>query len=688
MNPIRSFLQTSTALTQTAWAGARQRALGFKDNQSGAVAIIFALVMIPVLGLAGSALDYSRVSQDRSHTLAAADSAALAGVRSLRGSDAEVETTIRNYLDANLPANLVGVPFEYVISPDRTSLRVTVTSYTETTLLNVVGISQIDWSITSEAANNSIFTEIALVLDVTGSMRTHMDALRTAAGDFVDVIFDGQDTIDEARIALVPYRYTVNIGNGATQLSWMDTAGQARFHGVNFENQEMRHEDCRPSPPPPPPPGPPPPPPGPPSPPPPPPPPGPPPPPPPPPSPPSPPPPPAGGSDWGAYEGEVLEGLYAQTNANERAADAVMLDMVIDRNLAIAERASEVVDELVGVTSAQADESYGYSVGLWPYGPRPLFIPDDGDCSRTGPSEVNHFHLFEAMEEPWAGCVEARPEPFDTSDTPPGGHPDSRWVPYLWPDEQDGINGSNPNARARNDYLRTNNLRPSDLWDRDWQQRDRQRFVWKYNVDETGGSVDEDYSSFIEQGPNAACPEPIVPLTNSRAELDGAISNLRSVGASGTNSAFGMTWGWRVLSPGAPFTEGLPYSPENTRKIIILMTDGVNDVTEQRNGYNRADYGAYGYLQQRRLGRTRPQAQNELDSKLREVCNEVARTGVEITVYTVMFDPQGGLPSSLANIYRDCATEPEMFFQASNSSDLVTAFNDIAADIRRLRLTR
>jgi hypothetical protein len=379
---------------------------------------------------------------------------------------------------------------------------------------------------------------------------------------------------------------------------------------------------------------------------------------------------------------------------HDAGADNVMFHMVLDRSFAFIDRAgetvSDVADELVGVREAEASENYGYGVGGWPHGPRPRTIPNDGDCSRRGPSEVNHFHLFEAMGEQWAGCVEARPEPFDTSDTPPGGGRggDTRWVPYLWPDERDGVNGSNPMRIHATTILPTNNLRPNQIWNRDWGHDDRQRFVWKYNLDEVGGSVDADYSSFIEQGPNAACPEPIVPLTGSRAELDRAIDGLRSVGAAGTNSAFGMVWGWRVLSPGVPFTQGLPYDPENTRKIIILMTDGVNDVTEQRNSYNRADYGAYGYLRQGRLGNNRNQAQARLDRKLREVCSEVQRTGREIMVYTVMFDPQGGLPPSLRSLYRDCATEADMFFQASDSADLVSAFNDIAADIRRLRLTQ
>lgn len=370
-----------------------------------------------------------------------------------------------------------------------------------------------------------------------------------------------------------------------------------------------------------------------------------------------------------------------------------MLDMVMDRGRQVA----AVINEVIGVSPAHAYDDFGYGVdGSWPYGP----TPSDSspiDCARTTPDPVNHFTLFQAMGEEWEGCVEARPEPFDTDDTPPGvGDPDSLWVPYLWPDERDGVNGAVPTAHSRNDYLETPEIPTwlrsgggnSDGWRRNHhdhrEQAEHQTWVWKYNDD----TPDSDYSSFIERGPNAACPEPIVPLTGNRAALDTAITNLRSVGASGTNSAMGMAWGWRVLSPGAPFTEGLPYSPDDTRKIIILMTDGENDVTRQSNNYNRADYGAYGYLSLGRLGNNRNQARNRLDDKLEEVCQEVARNGREILVYTVMFDPGGGLSGAMRNLYRDCATEPEMFFEASSSADLVTTFNDIAADIRRLRLTQ
>ena len=94
MDSIRAFLRSTTALTRAAAAGTTGRLARFARAEGGAVAIIFGLVMVPVIGLAGAALDYSRASEDQSTTLAAADSAALAAVRSLRQSDAEVRAYV------------------------------------------------------------------------------------------------------------------------------------------------------------------------------------------------------------------------------------------------------------------------------------------------------------------------------------------------------------------------------------------------------------------------------------------------------------------------------------------------------------------------------------------------------------------------------------------------------------------
>jgi hypothetical protein len=53
---------------------------------------------------------------------------------------------------------------------------------------------------------------------------------------------------------------------------------------------------------------------------------------------------------------------------------------------------------------------------------------------------------------------------------------------------------------------------------------------------------------------------------------------MRHWSGGGTNQAEGLAWGWRVLSPSAPFTEGRPYNDPSdpVRKVIVLMTDGEN----------------------------------------------------------------------------------------------------------------
>src|SRR5690606_37807837 len=69
----------------------------------------------------------------------------------------------------------------------------------------------------------------------TGSMSNDMDALRDAASDLAaDLLALDGDTV---RVALVPFVAQVNIGNGAAQMNWMDTAGVAPMNGELLEDR-------------------------------------------------------------------------------------------------------------------------------------------------------------------------------------------------------------------------------------------------------------------------------------------------------------------------------------------------------------------------------------------------------------------------------------------------------------------
>src|SRR5690606_12214806 len=79
--------------------------------------------------------------------------------------------------------------------------------------------------------------EVALVLDNTGSMwstsgtRTNIRALKDAARDFVNIIYDRVEEEDQIKIAVVPYAAMVNPGaaapgivNNPYVVNWLGTS--------------------------------------------------------------------------------------------------------------------------------------------------------------------------------------------------------------------------------------------------------------------------------------------------------------------------------------------------------------------------------------------------------------------------------------------------------------------------------
>ena len=82
------------------------------------------------------------------------------------------------------------------------------------------------------------------------------------------------------------------------------------------------------------------------------------------------------------------------------------------------------------------------------------------------------------------------------------------------------------------------------------------------------------------------CPRPIYPLANARTRhaIKTQIDNMIGYYSSGTFLPTGLVWGWHVLSPDDPYTEGV--APGNqyysrTIKAIVFFTDGENEVADQ-----------------------------------------------------------------------------------------------------------
>ncbi len=124
------------------------------------------------------------------------------------------------------------------------------------------------------------------------------------------------------------------------------------------------------------------------------------------------------------------------------------------------------------------------------------------------------------------------------------------------------------------------------------------------------------------------CPNPLQRLTNSSSSL---ISQINALQANyETFIAPGLLWGWRVLSPNGPFSDGAAYNA-GAKKVLVLMTDGANTHSPQPNyldhDHEGSDVDATG------ANLTAPVAtQDKLDANLitLQTCKAIQASGVTI----------------------------------------------------------
>jgi hypothetical protein len=192
------------------------------------------------------------------------------------------------------------------------------------------------------------------------------------------------------------------------------------------------------------------------------------------------------------------------------------------------------------------------------------------------------------------------------------------------------------------------------------------------------------------RGPNAGCTYPILVQSDEKEAIHDHIHGLSPSGS--TNSAEGMMWGWRVLSPEAPFMSDIPYNDNEWQKAVVLMTDGFNFISHQEN-YRGSGMTAYGFAREARMGvgvDTAAEMKAEIDKKLLRICTRMKQRN--ILVYAITFGLSDSDPDELAvkQLFQACASgsEAPYYFDAPDGDDLEDAFKDIAADLVKLHVSR
>jgi Flp pilus assembly protein TadG len=204
-------------------------------------------------------------------------------------------------------------------------------------------------------------------------------------------------------------------------------------------------------------------------------------------------------------------------------------------------------------------------------------------------------------------------------------------------------------------------------------------------------------------GPNFGCSTTaITPLTTNQTTISNAITAMQANGY--TNITGGLMWAWRVLSHGAPFTDGRSDDTTDNQKIIVLMTDGENTYnpylqadedpstsTTAAGKFVKSGYGAWGYIASNHLGTTATTSQpimDKLNARLAAACT--AAKAAKIRIYTVGFEINSTTasdPATTKALLQNCATDTTKYFDAQNETDLLTAFTAIGDDISLLRLS-
>ncbi|MBD3848746.1 VWA domain-containing protein [Bosea sp. SSUT16] len=198
----------------------------FRKDQSGNILMLFGLALVPLMGVVGVAVDYSRASNARQSLNAAIDSAALMAARDAQKlTDAQLTARVNAWLKDNLPADVKSEFTDAQVSIDRTArtVKIVANAQVPTTIARVLGTDNLAVSSSSQSTWGLNTIELALVLDNTGSMSANgkMAALKQASLDLIQIMKDATQETDQIRISIVPFSTRVVLDTSLKTAPWL-----------------------------------------------------------------------------------------------------------------------------------------------------------------------------------------------------------------------------------------------------------------------------------------------------------------------------------------------------------------------------------------------------------------------------------------------------------------------------------
>ena len=201
-------------------------------DRRGAIAAISAIVMVPVIGFAGLAVDLTRIWLLSARLKTSVDAASLVAARTLRTTTVNnVPTTTtdeaatralfwtnfhQNGWSSSYLGSVTAQPTITMVSETR--VRVTATASLDTTLFSIISRQTTPLRETTLAEREATGLELAIVLDQTSSMLTKVNGVtklasaQAAVRTMLDILYGSDDTKRNMWVSVVPFARTINIG--------------------------------------------------------------------------------------------------------------------------------------------------------------------------------------------------------------------------------------------------------------------------------------------------------------------------------------------------------------------------------------------------------------------------------------------------------------------------------------------
>jgi len=638
-------------------------------DRRGSIAVFLGLAIIPLVGAIGIGVDTARGFLVRSRLSQALDSAALAGGRVMFENYRDQDVAM--YFTSNFPNGYLGATVGTPVITDdgakKEFLTVTAEATLPSTFMRIFGQNTI--TVRASATINRVNRgmELVLVLDNTYSMNSNnkMNVLKTAANDLLDILFGEDDTANQLSVGVVPFVTMVNIGE--SRANWT-TPRPSTAVSVSLARSTNAT---------------------------------------------------GGNTGSGGLSDTENPRTYracATTSLPHGFRDGQLVDVSGASPTVYNGRRQIRTTNVTGCSSG--NNKFWYIVDGGGGGNAPSTTITGTITAQLPPEAFTAGTGYSMTNGRWKGCVEQRRDdpndPYDiiNADAPPTTRPfhkaynpstaggplfqqtgggtqisglrwydDDHRLRYQCTTRTSTTTSTSPNQGGSNDC------------DNNWA---------------TGGSLNENGNSSSAQnnrGPNKGCALEVLPLQPSRAAVSSLITEMLPWNGGGTNIPVGLAWGWRMLSPNyrglwggpTPATQPIDYNTALVDKVVVLLSDGKNQVLEgglpgctgDHGGFDcsptDSEYTGYGRLTGGGLNASSTGgAETESNTRVASMCAQMKAAPRNIIIYTIMLEEPD---PAIGAVFLGCASKPEYYFQAT-TGDLTSIFKKIANQLSNLRLSQ